>query len=72
MHTIFAWFNAMATISLVPKINLATIQGWLLFEGGVYYTALIITWLLIKLGSNSKKFQVHYLLYCTIMPTRET
>ena len=28
----------MATITHVVKLDAATIQGWLLFDGGVYYT----------------------------------
>ena len=28
----------MATITNVAKLDAATIQGWLLFEGGIYYT----------------------------------
>ena len=37
-HTVFTWLNAAATITIVVKLDAATIQGRLLFEGGVYYT----------------------------------
>ena len=36
--TVFTWLNAAASITNVVKLDAATIQGWLLFEGGVYYT----------------------------------
>ena len=36
------WLNAAATISLVTKIDAATIQGRLLLEGGVYCTKLLL------------------------------
>ena len=35
MNTVFTWLNAAAFISLVQKIDAATIQGRLLFKGGV-------------------------------------
>ena len=37
-HTVFTWLNAVATITHVVKLDAPTIQGRLLFEGGVYYT----------------------------------
>ena len=38
LYTVFTWLNAAATISNVLKLEAVTIQGWLLFEGDVYYT----------------------------------
>ena len=38
VNTIFTWLNATATITHVVKLDTATIQGWLLFKGSVYYT----------------------------------
>ena len=35
---IFTWLNVVATISDVSKLDVATNQGRLLFEDGVYYT----------------------------------
>ena len=32
LHTIFTWLNAMAFITLVPKINVPTIQNMLLLD----------------------------------------
>jgi len=61
--TIFTWLNTTATISPVTKIDVATIQGQLLLEGGVYCTKHYYVRLLLKLTSNSKKYQV----CCAIM-----
>ena len=36
LHTVFTWLNAGATISLMSKINAATIQERPLIEGSVY------------------------------------
>ena len=38
VHTIFTWLNTEATIIHIVKLDAATIQGWLLFEGSIYYT----------------------------------
>ena len=38
VYTVFTWLNAAATISYVLRLDTATIQGWPLFERGVYYT----------------------------------
>ena len=57
LGTIFTWLNAAATISLVTKIDVATIRG------SVYCTKHYYMRLLLKLTSNSKKFQV----CCAIM-----
>jgi len=62
-YTVFTWLNAAATISLVTKIDAATIQGRLLLEGSFYCTKHYYMQLLLKLTSNSKKFQV----CCAIM-----
>ena len=61
--TVFTWLNAAVTISPVTKIDEATIQGQLLLEGGVYCIKHYYMRLLLKLTSNSKKFQV----CCAIM-----
>ena len=39
---IFTWLNTAATISHFCKIAIATIQGWLLFENGVYCNIIMI------------------------------
>ena len=36
--TIFTWLNATATVTHIVKLDAATIQGQLIFEGVVYYT----------------------------------
>ena len=36
VHTVFTWLNTAATISHALKLDVATIWGWLLFEGGYY------------------------------------
>ena len=46
----------MATITHVVKLDVATIQGWLLFEGGVYYTEASSVWLLFN-NYNSIKLK---------------
>ena len=33
--TVLTWLNATAAINHVLKFDVATIQGWLLFEGGL-------------------------------------
>ena len=38
IHIIFTWLNAVATITHIVKLDVATIQGRLLFESGIYYT----------------------------------
>ena len=63
INTVFTWLNAAATISPVTKVYVATIQGRLLLEGGIYCTKHYYMRLLLKLNSNSKKFQVS----CAIM-----
>ena len=45
--TIFTWFNAPATISHLCKMTAATMQGRLLFEGGIYCNVLMITMAII-------------------------
>ena len=42
------WLKAVATISHVLKLNMATIQRWPLFEDGVYYTEAPNVWLLFN------------------------
>ena len=37
-HTVFTWLNAVATISHIVKLDVATIQGQQLFKSNVYYT----------------------------------
>ena len=41
--TVFTWLNAMATITHVVKLDVATIKGWLLFKGGIYYIGHVAT-----------------------------
>ena len=48
-HTTFTWSNAMTTISHVLKSNAAIIQGWLLFDGDVYYAEAPSVWLLFTI-----------------------
>ena len=38
VYTVFTSLNAAATISHVLRLDTTTIQGWPLFERGVYYT----------------------------------
>ena len=45
---VFTWLNTMDTISHGLKLDAATIQGWLLVEGGVYYTEAPSMWLLFN------------------------
>ena len=47
-YTVFTWLNAAATISYVLKLDAATIQGWPLFKGSVYYTEAARVWLLLN------------------------
>ena len=54
INTVFTWLNAATAISLVTKIDAATIQGRLLLEGGVYCTKHYYMRLLLKLTSNSR------------------
>ena len=46
--TIFTWLNTTATTTHVVKLDAATIQGKLLFKGGVYYTEASSVWLLFN------------------------
>ena len=46
--TMFTWLNTAATITHVVKLDAATIQGRLLFEGGIYYTDTSSAWLLFN------------------------
>ena len=51
--TTFTWSNAMMTISHVSKSNAAIIQGWLLFEGDVYYAEAPSVWILFTIFQSS-------------------
>ena len=46
--TVFTWLNAAATITHAVKSDAPTIQGWLLFDDGVYYTEASSMWLLFN------------------------
>ena len=66
--TTFTWSNAMTTISHVLKPNAANniIQGWLLFEGDVYYAEAPSMWLLFTIFQSSCR-QVRLIMYVGVL-----
>ena len=47
----------MATISHVLKLDVATIQGWLLFKGSIYCTEAVSVRLLFKFKNKNYGFK---------------
>ena len=65
-HTIFTWLNAVATITPVVKLDAATIQGWLLFEG-VFVTLKHLAcgcYSIIIISVELKNVQVNLTIVC--------
>ena len=65
-HTVFTWLNVAATITHVVKLDVATIQGRLLFEG-VFITLKHLAcsyYSIIIISVELKSVQVNFTIVC--------